>query len=88
MQVQPPRQTQGAAATIAVLVVAVVKEVWTGGIGQALGKSTGEAGGKRPLSPLTQRWKCCHSSWMSKEHGSFEVWSMIWGAPFSSESFT
>lgn len=87
MQVQPPCQTQGAAATREALVVAVAKKVWTGGIGQALGKSTGEAGGEKPLSALTQRWKCCHSSWMSKEHGSFEVWLIIWGAPFSSEFY-
>lgn len=85
MQVQPPCQTQGAAATTAVLVVAVVKVVWAGGSGQALVELTGEAGGQKPRSALTQKQKCCHSSWMSMERGSFEAWLIIWGTQFSSE---
>lgn len=85
MQVQPPCQTQGAAATTALLVVAMVKVVWAGGSGQALGESAGEAGGETPRSALAQRQKCCHSSRMSLERGAFEARLIIRSTQCSSE---
>lgn len=85
MQVQPPCQTRGAAATTAVLVVSVVKVVWAGGIGQALGESAGEAGGEKPRTALAQMQKRCHSPRMSLERGAFEAWLIIWGTQCSSE---
>lgn len=85
MQVQSLCQTQGAAAATTVLVVAVVKVVWAGGIGQAPGESAGEAGGEEPRSVLSQRQKCRHSSRMSLERGAFEAWFIIWGTQYSSE---
>lgn len=82
MQVQPPCQTQGAAAaaTAAALVVSVVEVVWAGGSGQALGES---AGGEKPHSAKMQKSR--HSPRMSLERGAFEAWSIIWGTQRSSE---
>lgn len=81
MQVQPQRQTRGAEATAmrAVLVVSELKEVWSGGSGQALGEASGEAGGKKHHSALAQMRKCCHSPRMSSAGGAFEEWSIIYG---------
>lgn len=85
MQVQPPCQTQGAAATREDFVVAVVKVVLARGIAPALRKSPGEAVGETPLSALTQKQKCYSSSKKSTEHGSFDEWLIIWGTWNSSE---
>lgn len=85
MQVQPPCQTQGAAATRVDLVVAVVKMVLVRGSAPALRKSAGEAVGETPLSALTQKQKCYYSSKKSAELGSFDEWLIVWGTWNSSE---
>lgn len=76
-------QTQGAATTV--LVVSVVKVVWAGGSGQALGEAAGEAGGEIPCSVFSQMQKCSHSPRMSLEHGAFEAQLIIWGKQCSNQ---
>lgn len=79
MQAQPPRQTPGAAATRAALVVAVGNMVWARGSGPAQGSLIGEAGWESPSSALTLSQRGCRSSEMSTEQGAFDTWLVIWG---------
>lgn len=85
MQVQPPSQTQrAAAATTAVLVVSEGKVVWAGVSGQALVELAGEARGENPDSGLAQIQKCCQSPRTSLEHGGFKAWLIHLGTKCSS----